>query len=78
MGCNCKNKYKNNNLDNLELVKGAIELYTQSLLGEEDNTFEDNWNILYANFILIYPRTKIHTKEFINSEYQKLVKSYGR
>lgn len=73
MAC-CKNKYKNNNLDNKILVKTAVDLYRQYL---QDPTADDNyWDQLYAYFIQIYPKTSIHTKEFVFSEYDKLLKSY--
>lgn len=74
MGCNCKQKYKNNNLDNKALVDNALTLYKEYL---QDPTADDNyWDNLYANFMLIYPNTRIHTKEFVFSEYDKLLKAY--
>lgn len=74
MGCNCKQKYKNNNLDNKVLVMEALNLYQQY---KQDPEADDNyWDMLYAYFIQIYPKTTIHTKEYIFSEYDKLIKAY--
>ena len=73
MGCNCKGKYKNNNLDNPNLVNSLLDLYREAQ--ETENGFEELWNEIYAAFILVYPHTSVHTKGFIKQEIEKIIKS---
>ena len=73
MGCNCKQKYKNNNLDNPTYVNSLLDLYRLSQ--ETENGFEEMWNEIYAAFILVYPKTSVHTKGFIKQEIEKIIKS---
>ena len=75
MGCNCKQKYKGNNLDNPQLVQSVIDLYNQSQ--QIENGFEEMWNDIYAAFILVYPNTSVHTKGFVREQIEKLIKYKG-
>ena len=65
-GCNCKKKYKANNLDDKNIVKAALDTYEKYVINE--GNFDDYFDELYVAFISVYPNSKVHSRAYVKEQ----------